>query len=129
MKLMKDEIFGPILPVLTVRGVDEAIDFVNRRDKPLALYVFSRNHDKAERVLRETSSGGAAINDCVAHMAMPELPFGGVGESGMGAYHGKASFETFSHRKSVLDKSTRVDPPLRYPPYDANKERWARKLL
>jgi len=129
MKIMKDEIFGPILPVLSVRSISEAIDHINAGEKPLALYVFTKNERVAERVLTETSSGGAAINECVAHMSMPELPFGGVGESGMGAYHGRASFETFSHQKSVLDKSTHLEPPLRYPPYTERKEGLARKLI
>jgi aldehyde dehydrogenase (NAD+) len=129
MKVMKEEIFGPILPVVSVRDIDEAIDFVNAGDKPLALYVFSRSAKRVKRVLRETSSGGACINECIAHMVVPELPFGGVGESGMGAYHGRASFETFSHRKSVLEKSTKVDPPVRYPPYTDEKAKWMRRLL
>ncbi len=129
MKIMQEEIFGPILPVLTVRGVDEAIDFVNEGEKPLALYVYTNDSAKSERVLAQTSSGGAAVNECVAHMVGPELPFGGVGQSGMGAYHGRASFETFSHQKSVLVKSTKLEPPLRYPPYTDGKEKLARKIL
>ncbi len=128
-RVMQDEIFGPILPVLPVRDVQEAVDFVYDRPKPLALYVFTRNAAVARHVLESTSSGGACVNDVVAHLGVPELPFGGVGDSGMGAYHGRLSFETFSHRKAVLEKGTRVDPPLRYPPYDAAKEKWARKLV
>jgi aldehyde dehydrogenase (NAD+) len=128
-KVMQDEIFGPILPLLTVRDADEAVRFVSARPKPLALYVFSRDARSVRRFVDGTSSGGVCVNDVVTHLACPELPFGGVGESGMGAYHGHHSFETFSHRKAVLDKSTRVDPPVRYPPYDANKEKWARRLV
>jgi aldehyde dehydrogenase (NAD+) len=126
---MQDEIFGPILPVFSVKSLDEAIDFVNRRDKPLALYVFSKDKQVAERVLTSTSSGGVCVNDCLSHLVPPELPFGGVGPSGMGAYHGKASFDTFSHKKSVLDKPTRLDPPLRYPPYTDDKAKWVKRLL
>lgn len=127
-KIMEDEIFGPILPILEVGSVDEAIRFVNERPKPLALYLFSDDREVEKAVLRRTSSGGACVNDTVAHLGVPELPFGGVGESGMGAYHGRSSFETFSHRKSVLHKSTRLDPSLRYPPYDETKMKWARRL-
>jgi aldehyde dehydrogenase (NAD+) len=128
-KVMQDEIFGPILPVQTVHDVEEAIDRINARPKPLALYVFTRSKEVKRRVLESTSSGGACVNDTVAHLSVPELPFGGVGPSGMGAYHGRASFETFSHRKSVLDKATVLDPPLRYPPYTAEKLKWAKRLV
>ncbi len=128
-KVMQEEIFGPILPVLTVESVDEAIEFVNAREKPLALYVFTRDKATSRRVVERTSSGGACINDVVAHLGVPDLPFGGVGESGMGAYHGRHGFETFSHRKAVLDKSTLVDPALRYPPYVENKTKWAKRLV
>src|SRR6266508_2771653 len=127
--VMAEEIFGPILPVLPVADTDEAIRFVNERDRPLALYVFSESGAVQERVLAETSSGGACVNATVLHVALPELPFGGVGPSGMGAYHGKASFDVFSHRKSVLVKSTRVDPKLAYPPYTKGKERLIRRFL
>jgi aldehyde dehydrogenase (NAD+) len=126
---MADEIFGPILPVLTVKGTDEAIDFVNARPKPLALYVFSNVEEVQNRVIEGTSSGGASINHVWLHLAVPELPFGGIGASGMGAYHGRASFETFTHRKSVLKKPTRIDPPLMYPPYTATKAKWLKRLL
>jgi len=126
---MADEIFGPILPVLTVPDVDAAIRFINERPKPLALYVFTRDKDCAARVLERTSSGGACVNDAVSHLLPPELPFGGVGPSGMGAYHGKAGFDTFTHKKSVLDKPTYVDPSLRYPPYGSDKLKWAKRLI
>ena len=125
--VMADEIFGPILPVLSVKDIEEAIRFINDRPKPLALYVFTKDKDVAERVLGQTSSGGACVNDCVTHLAPPDLPFGGVGASGMGAYHGKTSFDTFTHKKSVLDKGS-MDPPLRYPPYTDDKLKWVKRL-
>jgi len=128
-KIMADEIFGPILPVLSVNDVSEAISFVNARPNPLALYVFSKDRLTAQQIVERTSSGGACVNDVVAHLGVPGLPFGGVGASGMGAYHGRASFETFSHRKSVLTKGTLIDPSLRYPPYTDNKTKWARRLV
>jgi aldehyde dehydrogenase (NAD+) len=127
--VMQEEIFGPILPILPVASLEAAIDFVRRREKPLALYVFSRDKRKAERVLDQTSSGGACINDCAMQLAPPGLPFGGVGASGMGAYHGKAGFDALSHQKSVLDRATQIDPPLRYPPYVSQKLKWAKRLL
>jgi aldehyde dehydrogenase (NAD+) len=127
--VMSDEIFGPILPVLPVADVDDAIRFVNDRDRPLALYVFSESNEVQARVLAETTSGGACVNTTVMHVAVPELPFGGIGASGMGAYHGKASFDVFSHRKSVLTKPTRPDPKIPYPPYTKLKERLIRRFL
>jgi aldehyde dehydrogenase (NAD+) len=127
--IMADEIFGPLLPIIPVSDVDEAIAFVNGRARPLALYLFSRSGAVQERVLARTTSGGVGVNATVLQTAVPELPFGGVGASGMGAYHGRSSFETFSHRKGVLAKSTRVDPRLGYPPYSRRKERWLRRLL
>jgi aldehyde dehydrogenase (NAD+) len=115
--IMQDEIFGPILPVLAYDQLDEAIAQVNDRPKPLALYFFSNDTAKQDRVLAETSSGGACINDTVMHIALAGLPFGGVGESGIGAYHGKASFDRFSHYKSVLRKGLWLDLAWRYAPY------------
>lgn len=115
--VMQEEIFGPILPVVEYTELGEAIAQVNARPKPLALYFFSNNKQHQEQVLRETSSGGACINDSIVHVGFPGLPFGGVGESGMGRYHGKASFETFSHQRSVLHQSFLLDIKLRYPPY------------
>ncbi|GGQ59001.1 aldehyde dehydrogenase family protein [Streptomyces flaveolus] len=107
--VMTEEIFGPILPVLTVRDVHEAIDFINARDKPLSLYAFTRDKAARQALLERTSSGGLVYNAPMIHLGVPNLPFGGVGESGMGAYHGKTSFDTFSHRKPVLSKPTRPD--------------------
>ena len=120
--VMGEEIFGPLLPVLAVDDVDEAISFVNQRDKPLALYVFGGDAATA-KVVERTSAGGVCINHAVLHVAVPDLPFGGVGESGTGAYHGQAGFDRFSHLKSVLAKPTRPDPPVLYPPYSRIK-RW-----
>jgi aldehyde dehydrogenase (NAD+) len=102
--VMREEIFGPILPIVTVPGLDEAIDFINDRDKPLALYVFSESDGTRRRFAAETSSGGLGHGLPLAHLTVSDLPFGGVGESGMGNYHGRYSIETFSHRKAVLDK-------------------------
>lgn len=116
-RVMQEEIFGPILPIIEYTNLSEAIAVVNAQPKPLALYIFSSNKQHQEQVLQETASGGVCINDTIVHMAFPSLPFGGVGESGMGRYHGKASFETFSHQRSVLNKSFLVDIKLRYAPY------------
>jgi aldehyde dehydrogenase (NAD+) len=127
--VMADEIFGPILPVLTVQDIGQAIAFVNARPKPLALYLFSQDRRTQDRVIEQTSSGGVTINHTLLHVAIPSLPFGGVGASGLGAYHGRASFETFSHRKSVLKKPTWFDPWFFYPPYTASKRKWMRRLI
>ncbi|MHB8844850.1 MAG: aldehyde dehydrogenase [Nitrospirota bacterium] len=126
--LMRDEIFGPILPVIAYDDLSEAIDFVNARPKPLALYIFSRDKARQERVLAATSSGGACINDTTVHETVPGLPFGGVGDSGMGAYHGKESFDAFSHQRSIMRNSFLLDVFLRYPPY-RDHLRWIRKLF
>ena len=115
--VMQEEIFGPILPVLEYSDLDEAIALINSRPKPLALYLFSRDKNKQQRVLRETSSGGVCINDTVMQVGVTSLPFGGVGNSGIGSYHGKASFDTFSHYKSVLNKGLWFDLEWRYAPY------------
>ncbi len=116
-KIMQEEIFGPILPVLEYTDLSEAIAQVNAKPKPLALYVFSNNKQHQDRVLRETTSGGACINDTIIHVASPHLPFGGVGDSGMGSSHGKATFDAFSHQRSVVNKSFLFDLKLRYAPY------------
>ena len=127
--VMQEEIFGPILPVISVPSVDSAIAFVNQRAKPLALYLFSRDKDVQRRVLDGTSAGGTTINHVWLHLGVPNLPFGGVGESGTGGYHGRHTFETFSHRRSVLKKPMLPDPPLLFPPYSARKLRWIKRLL
>jgi aldehyde dehydrogenase (NAD+) len=121
--VMSEEIFGPILPVIAVDDVDEAIDFVNAREKPLALYIFTNDDDTAKRTVKRTSSGGVSVNGTLLHIGPPDLPFGGVGPSGMGAYHGEAGFETFSHLKSVFDKRIKPDLKVMYPPYTGMKER------
>lgn len=115
--VMQEEIFGPLLPVLIFRHIEEAIRFVNQREKPLALYLFTKSAENEKNVLRRTSSGGGCINDVVVHLATPHMPFGGVGNSGMGSYHGKQSYATFSHKKSIMKKALWPDLPLRYQPY------------
>lgn len=127
--LMREEIFGPLLPIVTVKDTDEAIDFVNDRAKPLALYVFTKDKRIQDRVLSRTSSGGACVNDVVQHFFVDGLGFGGVGTSGQGAYHGKHSFDVFSHFKGVLDKATFVDPSMRYPPYNDRQLKLLRFLM
>lgn len=116
-KIMQDEIFGPILPVLEFEDIKEVIRYVNEREKPLALYYFSDNKHNIEMILNNTTAGGVTINDTIIHVANGYLPFGGVGNSGMGAYHGEASFNTFSHRKSVIKRGTFIDVNVRYAPY------------
>jgi aldehyde dehydrogenase (NAD+) len=127
--IMQQEIFGPVLPVLTVGNVDEAIAFVNDRDTPLALYVFSDDDATVDRVISHTSAGGVCVNQVLMHLALADLPFGGVGPSGMGAYHGKAGFDTFTHHKPVLQKPTKPDPPVMYPPYKTWKQKLLRKVM
>jgi aldehyde dehydrogenase (NAD+) len=126
--VMQEEIFGPILPVISVPSIDSAISFVNRRPKPLSLYVFTSRGQVAEDVLARTSSGSACVNTCIVQLAVPGLPFGGVGASGMGAYHGRRGFETFSHSKAVMVKPTLPEPPLQYPPYTRARQRLLRKI-
>ncbi len=118
--VMAEEIFGPILPVMEYRSLKEIIPVLHRRPKPLALYYFTRSSGKESKVLRSLSYGGGCINDTVMHLATSHMPFGGVGDSGMGGYHGKDSFYAFSHRKSILKKSNLIDIPLRYPPFKNN---------
>lgn len=125
---MQEEIFGPILPVLTYEQLDTVITTINDHPKPLACYVFTNDQKTESRVLHEISFGGGAVNDTIAHLGNHHLPFGGVGNSGMGAYHGKYSFDTFSHRKSIMKKSFWPDLPVRYAPYDGNIK-WLKKIL
>lgn len=115
--LMQEEIFGPLLPVITYTDIDTVISELKRRPKPLALYIFSKNKSFQEKILRSISFGGGCINDTVIHLVNAEMGFGGVGASGMGAYHGKRSFDTFTHEKSIIDKKTWLDLPMRYRPY------------
>ena len=126
--IMQDEIFGPILPVMTFGKLGKAIDYVNSCDKPLAFYYFSNDLKKARRVITQTTSGGGCINDTIIHIANSQLPFGGVGKSGMGKYHGKFSFDTFSNQRSMVFSSRWMDIPIKYPPY-GNKLKWVRGLL
>jgi aldehyde dehydrogenase (NAD+) len=128
--LMTDEIFGPILPVVTVQNLDAAISFVNSRPKPLAAYLFTKAKAIRERVIKEVPAGGMVINHLLFHFATNKLPFGGVGPSGMGAYHGKFGFEEFSHRKAVMTKPTRPDvASFIYPPYTEKAFKLARRLF
>jgi aldehyde dehydrogenase (NAD+) len=127
--VMADEIFGPILPVITIESTDVAIEFVNRRAKPLALYVFTASQRLAKDVVDAIPSGGAVVNHVAMHCLVPQLPFGGVGASGMGAYHGRWGFEALSHRRAVLSKSTWPDPALVYPPYTDRALKIMRKLF
>ena len=127
--VMREEIFGPILPVLSYRTVDDAISFVNDRPKPLALYVFARDRAIQQRVIAAVPAGGVVVNHVALHCLVPQLPFGGVGASGMGAYHGKWGFDEFSHRKAVLSKSFKPDLQLIYPPYSERAMKIMRKLF
>ena len=124
--VMQEEIFGPVLPVLTYENFEELMLLLKKRPKPLALYLFSSNKAHIRRVNEELSYGGGCINDTIIHLATSEMGFGGVGESGMGAYHGKAGFDAFSHQKSIVDKKTWLDLPMRYQPYTS---KLYRKLL
>ncbi|RWS22140.1 aldehyde dehydrogenase: dimeric NADP-preferring-like isoform X2 [Leptotrombidium deliense] len=118
---MQEEIFGPLLPVVVVNGAEEAIEFINSGEKPLSLYLFSTNSSVINKFQMNTSSGALCVNDTVLHFTVDALPFGGVGESGIGAYHGKYSFDTFTHSKSVLHRNynplVEILGSVRYPPY------------
>ena len=127
--VMQEEIFGPLLPVLTYDTLDRAVEFINSRPHPLALYLFSEDRAAQERFLRQVPFGGGCVNDTIIHLATSRMGFGGVGDSGMGSYHGKLSFDTFSHRKSVVKKSTWMDLPVRYAPYTALQEKLLRLFL
>jgi aldehyde dehydrogenase (NAD+) len=126
---MAEEIFGPILPVLAVDSLPEAVAIVNDGDKPLALYVFSERDSEVDQVVAGTSSGGVCVNGTILHIVNPHLPFGGVGPSGMGAYHGRVGFDRLSHQRAVYERSTRIDPDLLYPPYTATKQKLIRRGL
>ncbi|MBR2386430.1 aldehyde dehydrogenase [bacterium] len=117
-EIMQDEIFGPILPILTYDNLDYAIENIESRPRPLALYIFSSNKENIKKVTEKCRYGGGCINDVVLHLATSNMPFGGVGESGMGNYHGKFGFDTFSHKKSILDKKNWFDLPMKYQPYN-----------
>jgi aldehyde dehydrogenase (NAD+) len=126
--LMQEELFAPILPLLTVGNLEEALALVRRSPKPLALYLFGGGVVERERVLAGTSSGSVVVNDVVVQGGMASLPFGGIGPSGMGAYHGETGFLTFSHQRSVLSRPLWPDPPVRFPPY-AGKLGLIRRLM
>ncbi len=128
-KIMQDEIFGPLLPVLTVESMAEAVQIVNEREKPLALYIFAEDGDAVDELIGQTTSGGTCVNQVIQHLLPPELPFGGVGESGTGRYHGVSGFDTFSNLRSVLKKPTKPDPKLLYPPYTGMKEKLIRRFI
>ena len=127
--VMQEEIFGPILPMLTFDRLQEAIDFIRGREKPLALYLFTSDRAAERQVLGSCSFGGGCINDTIIHLATTHMPFGGVGHSGMGSYHGKKSFETFTHARSIVKKATWLDLPLRYHPYSEKKLRTVKKFM
>ncbi|XP_017646140.1 aldehyde dehydrogenase family 3 member H1 isoform X1 [Gossypium arboreum] len=127
--IMNEEIFGPLLPIITIDKVEDSFDLINSGTKPLAAYMFTNNKKLKEKFVEKVSAGGLVINDTTVHLAEPTLPFGGVGDSGMGAYHGKFSFDTFSHKKAVLYRSFAGDAPLRYPPYTNGKLRLLKALL
>ena len=114
--VMREEIFGPVLPMITIDSVEDAVEFILDREKPLAMYLFGAEATMRD-VLRRTSSGGACINDTILHIANENLPFGGVGNSGMSAYHGRNSFDVFSHQRAVVKTPTWLDLPFRYMPY------------
>ncbi|KAH6835296.1 aldehyde dehydrogenase 3H1 [Perilla frutescens var. hirtella] len=127
--IMKEEVFGPLLPIITVDKIRESFSVINGKEKPLAAYVFSNDKNLTEDFIRSISAGSITTNDTALQFAERGLPFGGVGESGMGAYHGKFSFDAFSHRKAVLRRGFRCDVAARYPPYNANKQRLLRALV
>jgi aldehyde dehydrogenase (NAD+) len=126
--IMQDEIFGPLLPIISYHDFEDIKKIISNFEKPLALFVFAENEGFSEQVFGTFSFGGGALNDTIIQVVNPRLPFGGVGHSGMGAYHGKFGFQTFSHQKSIVKRPTWTDPNLRYAPYK-NKLKWVRKLL
>jgi aldehyde dehydrogenase (NAD+) len=128
-KVMQEEIFGPVMPVLTYNSLDELIGKINSMPHPLALYFFTRDKVAARKVTSQCQFGGGCINDTIIHLATSEMPFGGFGESGMGGYHGREGFRTFSHYKSIVDKKTWLDLPMRYQPYRKIYEKLLRKFL
>lgn len=128
-KVMQEEIFGPILPVLSFDSIDEAITKVKTLSKPLSCYIFTKNKAIKNKILNEISFGGGAVNDAVMHFAEQSLPFGGVGDSGIGNYHGKYGFDTFSHFKSILQKPFWIELNLKYAPYSAKKLKWLKRII
>jgi aldehyde dehydrogenase (NAD+) len=126
---MKEEIFGPILPVISYSDLNEVISYINSAEKALAVYIFSTSRKKQKRVLKETSSGACLVNDVLLHIANKNLPFGGVGESGTGRYHGRESFRAFSNLKAVMRSHPRIEIPVKYPPFTKTKERILKMFL
>lgn len=126
---MKEEIFGPVLPIMAYKNLDTAISEIKNEAKPLALYIFTRNKSVERKILKEISSGNVSINDTVSHVSNPHLPFGGVGDSGLGSYHGKESFITFSHRKGILKKTSLINNSLIYPPYTTKRLNLIKKVI
>jgi aldehyde dehydrogenase (NAD+) len=127
--VMQEEIFGPILPILEYENIEDAIAQIKARPKPLALYLFTSDKSIEKKVFREVSFGGGALNDTIMHLANPNLPFGGVGNSGMGNYHGKFGFDAFTHKKAILKKATWFEPWVKYPPFTEGKLNILKKLL
>lgn len=127
--IMEEEIFSPILPILTFKNIEELLPMVRKHRYPLACYIFTNNSRFESYIIENIEFGGGCINNALVHLANPSLPFGGVGNSGMGQYHGKASFDVFSHFKSILKTSTLIDPALRYPPYTKSKRKWAARFF
>ena len=128
-EIMQDEIFGPILPMVTYSDEQAIVEKLQERPAPLALYLFSDDQNFQKRIMDEVPFGGGCINDTMVHLGNPNLPFGGAGQSGMGSYHGKHSFEAFSRKQSILKKPFWPDPDLRYPPYDETKITWFKRLF
>ena len=127
--VMQEEIFGPLMPVLTYDTLDEAVRNINTLPHPLALYIFTENKEIAKKTMSRCGFGGGCINDTIIHLATSGMGFGGFGESGMGSYHGKDGFDTFSHYKSIVDKKTWLDLPMRYQPYKNIHEKLVRMFL
>ena len=125
---MREEIFGPILPILTYENIKEIDEIINKNPNPLSLYLFSNDNDLTQNIINRYSFGGGAINDTIVHLANSKLPFGGIGNSGIGSYHGKSSFDLFSHKKSIVKKGNWYDNNLRYAPYN-NKLNLLKRLM
>ncbi|CAD5178550.1 unnamed protein product [Musa acuminata subsp. malaccensis] len=127
--IMKEEIFGPLLPIITVDDLEQSFDVINSKPKPLAAYLFTKDHKLEKKFVKTVSAGGMLINDAILQFTNPHLPFGGVGESGMGSYHGRFSFDAFSHKKAVLSRGFYGEIPMRYPPYTPLKQKVLRGLI
>ena len=126
---MQEEIFGPILPIIPYKTLDDAIQIIHKKEKPLAFYLFTNDSNTEKKCLKEISFGGGCINDTIIHLASNELGFGGVGYSGMGSYHGKKSFNTFSHIRSIVKKATWIDLPMRYYPFNEMKKKMIKMFM